>query len=56
MSITWVSDVLRRRIRELSENEAAQNSRPLASGIDVRARRFMAGAVGFTSNSVQEKR
>jgi hypothetical protein len=48
MSIHWISERLRDRLKELSENEAAQNSRPIASGIDVRARRLMAGAVGFS--------
>lgn len=56
MSITWISDLLRRRVREVAENEAAQNSRPVASGIEVRTRRLLAGAVGFSPEYQGEER
>ena len=56
MSIAWVSDLLRRRVCEVAESEAAQNARPLASGIDVRTRRLIAGAVGLSPEYGREER
>lgn len=54
--IHWVTELYRRRVRELSESEAAQNARPLASGIEVRTRRLLAGAVGFSPDYGREER
>jgi hypothetical protein len=56
MKIHWISELYRRRVRELSENEAAQNSRPIASGIEVRTRRLLAGAVGFAPEYTRGER
>lgn len=56
MSIAWVSELLRRRYAEVRESEAAQNARPVASGIEVRTRRLLAGAVGFSPEYTREER
>lgn len=56
MTIHWISDLLRRRYAEVRENEAAQNVRPVASGIEVRTRRLLAGAVGFSPDYGREER
>jgi hypothetical protein len=54
--IQWISDNLRRRVHEVAESEAAQNARPVASGIEVRTRRLLAGAVGFSPEYGSEER
>lgn len=56
MSVQWISDLLRRRYAEVSASEAAQNARPVASGIEVRTRRLLAGAVGFSPEYGREER
>jgi hypothetical protein len=55
-TVQWVSERLRHRVREVAESEAAQNARPVASGIDVRARRLLAGAVGFSPDYGSDER
>lgn len=55
MSVQWISDLLRRRYAEVRESEAAQNARPVASGIEVRTRRLLAGAVGFSPEYREER-
>lgn len=55
-SIQWISEKLRNRVREVAESEAAQNARPVASGIDVCARRLLAGAVGLSPEYGREER